>query len=164
MILRAEGVTAGYHVGVPVLHDVSLDLEGPGLVVLVGRGGAGKSLLCAVLAGIHRPMTGTVCWNGTDIYDAPTDPQDLATRVGFLAHVTEPAAEFTEPDWWPPIVIADSLVTPPQTRSVALAALTVARRHALVLFAGHAQAVMRLDPDPDRLFEVTAGQVEEFAP
>lgn len=161
MILTAEHVSAGYHVGLPVLRDVNLDLEGPGLVAIVGRAGAGKSLLCAVLAGVHPPLAGSVRWNGTDIYD-PLDLAALASRVGLLAHVDEPSGP-PAPKVWPPVIVADDLLLS-QTRTEALAVLTDARQHALVLLAAHVQGLALLEPGPDRLFELAAGHVEEFAP
>ncbi|MCY6382242.1 ATP-binding cassette domain-containing protein [Hoeflea prorocentri] len=48
-----------------VLLDVpSLTIGGTGTTVLVGPNGAGKSLLLNVMAGLRRPDSGVVLWNG----------------------------------------------------------------------------------------------------
>jgi ABC-2 type transport system ATP-binding protein len=41
---------------------------GPGLTLLVGPNGAGKSTLLKLLAGIERPLTGTVAIGGHDLW------------------------------------------------------------------------------------------------
>lgn len=51
-----------------VLDDVSLTLGGR-FVALTGPNGGGKSTLAKVIAGIIRPTSGKVFWNGEDITD-----------------------------------------------------------------------------------------------
>jgi ABC-type multidrug transport system fused ATPase/permease subunit len=49
-----------YGDGPHVLHDITLDIPAGEHVAVVGASGAGKTTLAAVIAGIHRPETGTV--------------------------------------------------------------------------------------------------------
>jgi putative ABC transport system ATP-binding protein len=49
------------------LADVDVDVEPGRLSVVAGPSGSGKSSLLRVLAGLHRPTTGTVAVAGTDI-------------------------------------------------------------------------------------------------
>ena len=59
----AVAVTAlshSYAPGHPVLHGIDLTLRRGEQVALVGESGAGKSTLAALIAGIHRPTSGTV--------------------------------------------------------------------------------------------------------
>lgn len=49
-----------YVPGRPVLHDVTLDVAPGQRVALVGASGAGKTTLAKLVAGVHRPGTGSV--------------------------------------------------------------------------------------------------------
>lgn len=51
-----------------VLDDVSLTLDGR-FVALTGPNGGGKSTLAKVIAGIIRPTSGRILWNGEDVTD-----------------------------------------------------------------------------------------------
>jgi branched-chain amino acid transport system ATP-binding protein len=64
--LVLDGVRAG-HGAVEVLHDVDLAVPATGVTALLGRNGAGKSTTLSVIAGLVRPRSGTVTWNGRDI-------------------------------------------------------------------------------------------------
>ena len=67
-----------------VLDGVSLRVEEGGALLLRGPNGSGKSTLLRVLAGLLRPVAGTVSWAGADIYaDVPAH----ASRVAFLGHL-----------------------------------------------------------------------------
>ena len=56
----------------------SLDLEA-GVLVLFGPSGAGKTLTLHALAGLHRPLTGTIRVGGETLFDA-------AARIDVPAH------------------------------------------------------------------------------
>ena len=52
--------------GKPILRDISLEL-GDEFVAVTGPNGGGKSTLAKVIAGILKPDSGTISWNGMDI-------------------------------------------------------------------------------------------------
>ena len=54
-----------------VLRDVSLDVAAGEVVTLVGRNGAGKTTLLRCVMGLHRPTSGTITFDGTDITGLP---------------------------------------------------------------------------------------------
>lgn len=45
----------------------SLEIEGPGIVAVLGASGAGKSTLLSVIAGFLDPDAGRVLWDGRDL-------------------------------------------------------------------------------------------------
>jgi len=51
-----------------ILRDVSLSLEEKSIVVITGKSGSGKSTLLGILSGLLKPHTGTVFYNGQDIF------------------------------------------------------------------------------------------------
>lgn len=53
-----EGVCFSYRAGVPVLRGIDLSLRRGETLALVGASGSGKSTLAAVIAGVHRPLSG----------------------------------------------------------------------------------------------------------
>lgn len=61
--LRVEGVSAGYGAQV-ALENVSFEAVCGHTLALIGPNGAGKSTLLNTLAGLIRPMAGSILWNG----------------------------------------------------------------------------------------------------
>jgi branched-chain amino acid transport system ATP-binding protein len=64
-VLEVERVSAGYGAG-EVIEDVSLEVAGGTLTLLVGSNGAGKTTLLAAIAGL-LPCRGTVRLDGADL-------------------------------------------------------------------------------------------------
>jgi len=62
-LLVFDRVSAGFN-GHAVIHDVDLSLHGGEFVALVGDNGAGKSTLAMVAAGLIRPLSGRVRFDG----------------------------------------------------------------------------------------------------
>jgi len=75
-MLSIEGINAGYG-AVQVLHDVDLELGQEEIVSVIGPNGAGKTTLMRVHAGLLRPGSGHIRYDGSDITDDDTD-----TRIG----------------------------------------------------------------------------------
>lgn len=53
------------------LHGVGLTAPGPGLTVLLGRNGSGRSTVLRALAGAVPLSGGSVWWDGRDVTDVP---------------------------------------------------------------------------------------------
>ncbi|GAA1627350.1 ABC transporter ATP-binding protein [Actinoplanes couchii] len=89
--IRLDRVTFSYpDAEKPAVRDVSLALRRGQIIALVGENGSGKSTLAAVLAGLYRPQSGTVTWDGRDATDF--DPETMRERV---------AVVMQEPTRWP---------------------------------------------------------------
>jgi ABC-type bacteriocin/lantibiotic exporter with double-glycine peptidase domain len=79
-----EGVSFHYSpVTPPVVADASLDLQPGQLVAIVGASGSGKSTLAGLLAGLYRPETGRILYDGIDLADL--DLRWLRGQLGFVA-------------------------------------------------------------------------------
>ena len=65
-LLEANDVSKAYP-GVQALQNVSLRIMSGELLAVVGENGAGKSTLMKVIAGVERPDSGTIQWNGSPL-------------------------------------------------------------------------------------------------
>jgi ATP-binding cassette subfamily B protein len=81
--VRTEDVTFRYPGAErPALDGVSVEI-GPGeIVALVGENGSGKTTLAKLLAGLYRPESGRLLWNGADT--ATMDPQELRDQIAVI--------------------------------------------------------------------------------
>ncbi|MDH6353110.1 MULTISPECIES: ABC transporter ATP-binding protein [unclassified Brevibacillus] len=62
------------------LKDFSLQLK-PGVLGLLGENGAGKSTLMRIISTITSATTGTILWNGVDIFQ---NPDAIRENLGYL--------------------------------------------------------------------------------
>jgi len=95
-VIEARGLTKRYLFTV-ALDNVSFDIEGSGLTIVVGPNGSGKSTLLSILAGAERPSSGYVRVLGLDPW---RDSSKLAPRVRALLD------RVSLPVWLPCIDIA----------------------------------------------------------
>ncbi|MFI6600546.1 ABC transporter ATP-binding protein [Nonomuraea sp. NPDC050536] len=63
----------------PALREIDLTIHAGQTIALVGENGSGKTTLARLLAGLYRPTSGTLRWDGLD--SADLDPDTLADRV-----------------------------------------------------------------------------------
>jgi ABC-type multidrug transport system fused ATPase/permease subunit len=84
--VRFEHVTFGYDPARPVLHDVSFDVRGGGIVAIVGPTGAGKSTTVNLVARFYDPQRGRVLIDGVDVRDVTLS--SLRTQVAFVFQET----------------------------------------------------------------------------
>jgi putative ABC transport system ATP-binding protein len=89
ILVRVEKVTKEYQRGserIPVLHEVDLDITRGDFVGLIGPSGSGKTTLLNLIAGLDRPTTGRVVFDGQEI--SAMDENALAdwrtNAVGFV--------------------------------------------------------------------------------
>ncbi|MBK8063824.1 MAG: ABC transporter ATP-binding protein [Betaproteobacteria bacterium] len=77
----ASGVLFEYP-GVRALDEVSFEVPAGSVTALVGPNGAGKTTLLRCLAGLERPMLGSIHVAGVDVLE---EPRAVHRRVGFLS-------------------------------------------------------------------------------
>ncbi|MEA2900557.1 MAG: ribose transport system ATP-binding protein [Actinomycetota bacterium] len=78
VLLRLKGIVKTFP-GVRALDGVDLEVVAGEVHCLLGQNGAGKSTLIKVLAGVHRPDSGSLLWHGQET--SFSGPQ-AATRAG----------------------------------------------------------------------------------
>lgn len=64
----------------PALREVSVTADRGEVIALVGENGSGKTTLAKLLAGLYRPQSGTIRWDGHDLSDV-----DLRGLVSVIA-------------------------------------------------------------------------------
>jgi ABC-type multidrug transport system ATPase subunit len=83
-MIRFENVSFAYEPGRPLIRELDLEI-GPGLTLLVGPNGTGKSTLLKLAAGVESPDAGIVRIDGRDLWT-----EEAAARRS-LAYVPEQA-------------------------------------------------------------------------
>ena len=88
-IVEIRNLNKSYHRGtqvVPVLHDITFDINEVEFLVLMGPSGSGKTTLLNLIAGIDRADSGTIRIGGIDItlLSETELAQWRATNVGFI--------------------------------------------------------------------------------
>lgn len=81
--IRVENVSAGYE-DIPILENISFDVQQGERFVILGGSGCGKSTLLKVLIGLLSPMTGTIHLNGQLITGDVLTLQKILRKVGIL--------------------------------------------------------------------------------
>ncbi len=66
----------------PILKNINLRWERPGLIALIGLNGAGKSTLLGALSGLKKPESGTVKIDGVDL--KALSPRALSLKLALL--------------------------------------------------------------------------------
>jgi ABC-type multidrug transport system fused ATPase/permease subunit len=177
--IEVRDVRFAYAPGREVLHGVDLVLEPGERLAVVGVSGAGKSTLGRLLAGVHRPTSGSITVGGVPLGALPPDrlraevalvTQEHHVFIGTLRDnvaMVRPGAQEGEiraaltavqalawvdelPDGLDTMVGSGGVpLTPAQAQQVALARLVIADPHTLVLD----EATAMLDPRAARDLE-----------
>jgi subfamily B ATP-binding cassette protein MsbA len=77
-----EHVGFAYRSGIPVLSDINFSIEPGQVVALVGRSGAGKSTIAALIPRFYDVSAGAVRIDGTDVRDVTME--SLRAQIGIV--------------------------------------------------------------------------------
>lgn len=77
----ASKLSSGYY-GKPVLHDIDLSIDKPGIYVVLGKNGAGKTTFFRTITGILKLYSGTLTIDGLDPYSHP----EVRQKSVYLSH------------------------------------------------------------------------------
>jgi lipoprotein-releasing system ATP-binding protein len=80
-----------------VLNGITLDIARGEMIAIVGASGAGKSTLLHMLGTLDRPTSGSVLFDGQDVFDLSEDAQAefRNKRIGFVFQFHHLLPEFT---------------------------------------------------------------------
>ena len=88
MTLTAKNVSISYDEA--VLDDVTIGVESGEVLTIVGPSGTGKTTLLRLLAMFRRPDSGTVAWDGADVWER-SEAERLAVRRQISMVFQEPS-------------------------------------------------------------------------
>ncbi|MDR0842199.1 MAG: ABC transporter ATP-binding protein [Acidobacteriota bacterium] len=86
-LLETHDLTKEYKPGVPVVRNVNLSLAAGEFVCVTGRSGSGKSTLFNMVAGLLRPTSGSVVFEGRDIFTLDDRNASLLrnSKIGYVS-------------------------------------------------------------------------------
>jgi len=73
--------------GVPVLHDITIDIPSGTRTSIIGPNGAGKTTLLKALAGLVKPASGLILVNGRSV--SSLGARGLARQIAYVPQMTE---------------------------------------------------------------------------
>lgn len=85
-LIEIENVSKRYG-SVRALENVSLRMEGSGIMGLLGQNGAGKTTLINILTGYLAPTSGRALLGG---HDPLMEPGEAKRRLGYLPRAARP--------------------------------------------------------------------------
>ena len=93
MLLIADHISYVYSAGTAyekkALNDVSLTINKGEFIGIIGHTGSGKSTLIQHFNGLEKATSGTIYFNGQDIYDKDFNMKNLRSKVGLVFQYPE---------------------------------------------------------------------------
>jgi iron complex transport system ATP-binding protein len=91
-LVEARDVSFSYS-NIPVLTSASLALPRGSIAAMIGANGSGKSTLLRLLAGLLKPRSGVVAFNGAPL--SSLDPRERAKHVAYVPQSSSTIFPFT---------------------------------------------------------------------
>ncbi len=89
MTVHLDQITLKNETAVPLLTDVSASFSSDEFAVLVGKNGAGKSLLLRTIVGLEKPDQGKVWWSDDLLAGPPKKGAPIQQKVGLVLQDAE---------------------------------------------------------------------------
>lgn len=81
VLVQAKGLTIGTQAGENLISDISFHIEPGELIALTGVGRPGKSILLQTLAGLMKPDSGEILFDGVNLY---ANLKAFRSSIGFV--------------------------------------------------------------------------------
>jgi len=99
-ILEASRIYKDYSIGnnkLHVLKGIDISVTSGEIVAVVGASGAGKSTLLHILGTLDKPTSGSVLYDGTDVFELPDNKlaQFRSLQIGFIFQFHHLLPEFS---------------------------------------------------------------------
>ena len=91
MKITVDDFSTGYD-GVEVLHHIGFSIDLPGIYVVLGKNGAGKTTLFRAMAGMLKPFTGSITFDGVPQAQSKVGIAYLSHKYSIPAGLTARAA------------------------------------------------------------------------
>lgn len=92
-LLKTEKLTHVYSVGTPfehvAIHDIDFEAVKGEYLGIIGQTGSGKSTFVQHLNGLLKPTSGSIFYNGRDIYETKELTRDIRFKVGLVFQYPE---------------------------------------------------------------------------
>ncbi|TAM89693.1 MAG: ABC transporter ATP-binding protein [Jatrophihabitans sp.] len=152
-VVQVEHVSFRYRADLPVLHDIDLTVSAGEHLAIVGRTGAGKTSLLALLAGLYLPQTGAVRVAGRFPH-LLTDTERRAL-IGYVPqHVTLFSGTVTDN-----LALGDEAINADQLRHAA----TISGAHPFITALPHGYDTTLSDTARGGGVQLSAGQRQQIA-
>ena len=93
MSIKLKNITYTYSPGtayeIHALKDINLEIPDGQFIGVIGHTGSGKSTLIQHLNALIRPTSGSVLYNGEDVWEEKYDRRKLRSQVGLVFQYPE---------------------------------------------------------------------------
>ena len=152
-IFQIQQVSKSFHVAttdVPVLKNISFDVEAKDFVVIFGPSGCGKSTLLHTMLGLEEPTKGKVLFLGKNLYDGVTEDERSDMRKQHAGMV------YQQPNWIKALTVVENVAFPLYLLGI--------ERSTAILKAGQMLRNLQLDRFVNYLpSELSSGQQQKVA-
>lgn len=93
MRIQMNNVDFSYGGGKQILHDINLDLDGPGLYCIIGPNGVGKSTMIKCMNKLLTPNSGSVMLDGEDV--SKMTAKQVAEKIAYVPVSSEDVFSMT---------------------------------------------------------------------
>lgn len=153
LVFQIQQVSKAFHVAttdVPVLKNISFDVEAKDFVVIFGPSGCGKSTLLHTMLGLEEPTKGKVLFLGKNLYEGVSEDERSDIRKQYAGMV------YQQPNWIKALTVVENVAFPLYLLGI--------ERNAAIIKAGQILRNLQLDRFVNYLpSQLSSGQQQKVA-